>query len=228
MEKNEMTFRRFAETYSSLLKIRNLDIQIPAVAKESYHDAVLRQGIRGEGSFSAPAKWDEVIDAQLYQLKLYLRNFWGEMLLRDRENKSVDVFMAFFRESNGLILFMGTELFAFIEAVCQTEERIWDHAVDLLLQHEENGKILQAYHFDGKLHQRFAKLMTDKILHFDDSLAYTTDYLIFFHWMPQWREKYSDVWEAISVRLSEMKKSGLVNLRCLEHQRLYDLYCSEN
>ena len=70
--------------------------------------------------------------------------------------------------------------------------------------------------------------MVVKLEYFGDSLAFSTDYQIFLKWMPQWQEMYPDVREAISVRLSELKDAGLVRLRILEHQRLYDAYCSES
>lgn len=220
-----LTFERFSEVYGLCLRMLSFDFLLPAGKEGAYHDAVLRLGIRGDVSSGRAATWQEITDYQKFQLKLYLKNYWRDMLDKSEKGGELFDFWFFMRDKPELVLFMGKELLAFMLAVRQKFGQTDEECV---LKSKEAAKILESYSFDNDVHQCFAALMLAKLEHFDDSLAYSTDYQIFLNWMPQWRKTYSDVWEALAARLSEMKESGRINLRCLEHQRLYELYCNEN
>lgn len=220
-----LTFKQFSEVYDLCSRMLSFDVLLPAVKEGAYHDAVLRLGIRGDVSSGRAATWQEIADYQKFQLKMYLKNFWQDMLTENGRDDELQDFWPFMCDNPELILFMGKELFAFMLAARQKFYRMDEECV---LMSKEAAKILESYSFDDDLHRCFAALMVVKLEYFGDSLAFSTDYQIFLKWMPQWQEKYPDVWEAISVRLSELKEAGLVRLRILEHQRLYAAYCSES
>ena len=214
-----MKFKDFIKAYQSLDVLLQLEIPTPAVAREGYYDAVLRLGVRGEcPSVKAIASWDKIVDYQIFQLKLYLRNFWQNMLDDDAED--VDAFLAFLQRHKELYLFMGKELLFFLSEVDKRTKLFY--LTEDILQSDVVKNFLVYHRHDEEVQNVFQKMMQFKIQYVDASLAYCINYRIFMYWLPNWKDLYPNVWSAVVQALSEMKESA--NHEALEMQKLYELY----
>ena len=214
-----MKFKDFINAYQSLSVLQKLDVPTPAVVTESYHDAILRLGVRGESpNVKAIASWDEIVDYQIFQLKLYLRNFWKNMLDDDAED--VDAFLSFLRLHKELYLFMGKELLFFLSEVDKRCKLFY--LTEDILQTDVVKNFLVYHRYDEDVKNVFQKMMLLKIQYVDASSAYCINYRIFMNWLPSWKDIYPNVWNAVVQDLSEMKESA--DHEALEMQKLYKLY----
>lgn len=221
-----MTFDRFIDVYHQLSLLRSVNICLPAVKEVSYHDAVMRLGIRGElPLLSTNSQWADIIDFQFYQLKLYLKNFWPEML--SRQSWGFDNIIDYFEFHQELLTFMGVELFAFLEAL-REKFKASDYYIEVLLKTKASENILRSYSFDEMLHRRFVWLVSVKNFRFRENLDdYAANHSFFMDWMPQWKEIYPDVWSVIADRLKKMNDDGRIALDYDEYRKIYELYVQE-
>lgn len=218
-----MTFEQLIDVYHQLSLMRDLDISLPAVKEESYHDAVMRLGIRGRLPAAATCcQWGEIVDFQLFQLKLYLKNHWKKMLRE--QNWGFDNIIDFFETHQELIVFMGAELLAFLEA-WREKFQDSDYYVEVLLKSKAAENILRVYSFDEAVHRRFVWIVSVKRFSFTKNLDdYAANHSFFVEWMPQWKEIYPDVWQTIGCRLKEMKDNGKIYFEHDEYRKIYELY----
>lgn len=218
-----MTFEQLIDVYHQLSQMQDLEISLPAVKEESYHDAVMRLGIRGRLPVVATcSQWREIVDFQLFQLKLYLKNHWKEMLRE--QNWGFDNIIDFFETHQELIVFMGAELLAFLEA-WREKFQDSDYYVEVLLKTKATENILRVCSFDEAVHCRFVHIISLKQFSFGDNPDdYAANHSFFVEWMPQWKEIYPDVWQTIGCRLKEMKDNGKIYFEHDEYRKIYELY----
>lgn len=223
MKTLNMTLNDFCKVYEMLLNLQKVEMNVPAVLVPAYYDAVLRLGIRGEISRGKPLSWNEIIDYLLYQMKLNLKNFCCP-LLNNSNVCDVQIFMSFLANHQELVTFMGKDIFSFLLKVRRSFSLNEDEEI---LKTKSMFIILQTYAYDESVHRCFLNLMRMKLKCFADTLAFSSNYQIFFDWMLPWKNLYPDVWKALQISLKTMKKSKKLNLNCDEHRKLYDFYCSK-
>lgn len=214
-----MKFKEFIETYQNLIAMQKLEISAPIMENKKFHKA--------ESCFSIPAlktatnniaSWQQVVDYQLYQLKCHLCQSWKNMLEDDGD--CVSVFLDFLRDNVEVMSFMEKELLLFLveedkqkKLFYLSEDILCCKVVEeFLLSHSDNWEVQKV----------FQEMMQFKIQFFASSLSFSTNYQIFLHWMPQWKDIYPNVWNGIIQKLSEMKDKA--NLNCLEVRRLFEFY----
>lgn len=210
-----MKFKEFIETYQSLIAMQKLEI------------SVLIMENKKESCFNVPAlrtatddiaSWQQIVDYQLYQLKCYLCQSWKNMLEDDGED--VGVFLYFLLKNTKVMSFMEKELLLFLAEVdkqkklfCLSEDILCCKVVEeFLLSHSDNLDVQKL----------FQEMMQFKIQFFASNLAFSTNYQIFLHWLPQWKDIYPNVWNGIIKKLSKMKDKA--SLDCLEVRRLFEVY----
>lgn len=210
-----MKFKEFIETYQNLMVMQKLEISVPIMKNKK------------ESCFSVPAlrtatnniaSWQQIVDYQLYQLKCYLCQSWKNML--EDDGKNVGAFLDFLRENTEVMSFMEKELLLFLAEVDKCR-KLFYLSEDILLCKEVEEFLLS--HSDNlEVQKVFQEMMQFKIQFFASSLAFSTNYQIFLHWLPQWKDIYPNVWNGIVQKLSKMKDK--VSLDCLEVRRLFEVY----
>ena len=218
-----MKIKQFVETYQAFENMQTLDIELPVSKKETPEDKVVRIGLRGVLPTSlAYAGWNDIIAYQRSQLKLYWKNYWQEMLDADC-TEDLDCMYCFLRRNHGLILFMDEEWVKFLYAWSQKTQGHANIEVEDLLKSKYSEEVLLKNKHKPEFQEALTQLMTSKIVYFNKSLAFSTNYLLFIDWLPEWKEHYPMVWQAVAGKLKEMNDKGLI-MGTLEERRLYNLY----
>lgn len=210
-----MKFKEFIETYQNLIAMQQFEILVPIMKNKK------------ESCFTMPAlkittdeiaSWQQIVDYQLYLLKCHLCQSWRNMLEDDGDD--VGVFLYFLLKNTKVMSFMEKELLFFLAEV-DKQKKLFYLSEDILC-----CKVMEEFllsHSDNLDVQKvFQEIMQFKIQFFASNLAFSTNYHIFLHWLPQWKGIYPNVWNGIIQKLSKMKDK--VSFDCLEVRKLFEVY----
>lgn len=218
-----MKIKQFMETYQAFKNMQMLDIELPVSKKETPEDKVIRIGLRGVLPNSlAYAGWNDIIAYQRAQLKLYWKYYWQEMFDSDCAEDLSGMY-CFLRRNHELISLLDEKWITFLNAWSEKTQNLADAEIEDLLQSKYSEELLLKNKHKPECQNALMQLMTLKIVYFNRSLAFSTNYLLFIDWLPAWKEHYPTVWQAVADKLKEMNGKGLIK-GSLEERRLYNLY----